>query len=117
MLAGLPVDERDLPSTPTVRESVERATTVPAVLAMLVGLHLGEVIAYRSEKRGALVQNVVPVCGLETPESNAGSVPLEFHVENASTGNAPTTSACCACATITPSGPARWSPASGRPCR
>ncbi|MEU4661608.1 TauD/TfdA family dioxygenase [Micromonospora chalcea] len=83
VLAGLPVDERDLPSTPTVRESVERATTVPAVLAMLVGLHLGEVIAYRSEKSGALVQNVVPVRGLEDSQSNAGSVPLEFHVENA----------------------------------
>jgi L-asparagine oxygenase len=83
ILSGLPVDEDGLPETPNVRESVERATTVPAVVAMLVGLQLGEVIAYREEKTGALVQNVVPVPGLEGTQSNAGSVPLEFHVENA----------------------------------
>lgn len=83
VITGLPFGEEDLPETPTVRESVERATTVPAVVAMLIGLHLGEVIAYRDEKTGALVQNVVPVPGLEGTQSNAGSVPLEFHVENA----------------------------------
>jgi L-asparagine oxygenase len=83
ILRGLPFGEDDLPDTPTVRESVERATTVPAVVAVLIGLSLGEVIAYRNEKTGALVQNVVPVPGLEGSQSNAGSVPLEFHVENA----------------------------------
>ncbi|SBT46073.1 TauD/TfdA family dioxygenase [Micromonospora narathiwatensis] len=83
ILTGLPVDEDGLPETPSERESVERAATVPAVVAMLVGLQLGEVIAYRNEKTGALVQNVVPVPGLEGTQSNAGSVPLEFHVENA----------------------------------
>ncbi|MCW3843806.1 TauD/TfdA family dioxygenase [Micromonospora yasonensis] len=83
ILTGLPFGEDDLPATPNVRESVERATTVPAVVAMLIGLNLGEVIAYRDEKTGALVQNVVPVPGLEGTQSNAGSVPLEFHVENA----------------------------------
>ncbi|GLY26185.1 L-asparagine oxygenase [Micromonospora sp. NBRC 101691] len=83
VLTGLPVGEPDLPDTPTVRDSVERIPALPAVTAMLIGLQLGEVIAYREEKIGALVQNVVPVPGLLETQSNAGSVPLELHVENA----------------------------------
>jgi L-asparagine oxygenase len=83
VLTGLPVAEHELPETPTVRESVERVPAVPAVVAMLIGLQLGEVIAYREEKTGALVQNVVPVPGLLDTQSNAGSVPLELHIENA----------------------------------
>ncbi|MGW6916286.1 TauD/TfdA family dioxygenase [Kitasatospora sp. NPDC054939] len=83
ILGNLPVDEGALPETPTVAESVERVATVPAAVATLVGLQLGEVIAYREEKSGALVQNIVPVQGREFSQSNAGSVPLELHVENA----------------------------------
>ncbi|MFI9175511.1 TauD/TfdA family dioxygenase [Streptomyces lincolnensis] len=82
-LAGLPVDEDLLPQTPSVPDSVERVATVPAAVAMLVGQQLGEVIAYRDEKFGALVQNVVPVPSLAASQSNGGSVPLEFHIENA----------------------------------
>ncbi|MFG2041348.1 TauD/TfdA family dioxygenase [Dactylosporangium sp. NPDC048998] len=78
-----------LPPTPNVRDSVERAATVPAALAMLVGLQLGEVIAYRDEKHGALLQNVVPVPALANSQSNGGSVPLEFHTENAFHPNRP----------------------------
>ncbi|MEU7559135.1 TauD/TfdA family dioxygenase [Streptomyces eurythermus] len=80
---------RNLPSapalapTPTVQESVERAATPAAGTIALVSSQLGEVIAYRDEKSGALVQNVVPVAGREEQQSNAGSVPLELHVENA----------------------------------
>jgi L-asparagine oxygenase len=48
-----------------------------------VSMQLGEVIAYRNEKSGALVQNVVPVPGQETQQSNAGSIQMEMHVENA----------------------------------
>lgn len=83
ILGNLPVDEGALPDTPCVPESVERAATSPAALATLIGVQLGEVIAYREEKSGALVQNVVPVPGRELSQSNAGSVPLELHVENA----------------------------------
>ncbi|MFE0043494.1 TauD/TfdA family dioxygenase [Streptomyces albireticuli] len=83
VVTGLPIDEDALPDTPGAADSVERAATVPAVTATLIGLQLGELVAYREEKSGALVQNVVPVRGLETSQSNAGSVPLEFHVENA----------------------------------
>jgi L-asparagine oxygenase len=82
-LRRLPVGDDDLPPTPNVRNSAERAVTRASAVSMLVGLHLGEVIAYAEEKSGALVHNIVPVSGLEGSQSNAGSVPLEFHVENA----------------------------------
>ena len=83
VLRGLPAWEPDLPPTPTVAESVEtEATPVAAVLA-LVALGLGELIAFRGEKHGALVQNVVPVPGKENDQSNVGSTTLKMHVENA----------------------------------
>ncbi|WP_220096424.1 TauD/TfdA family dioxygenase [Streptomyces cyaneus] len=62
---------------------------MPAAIAMLVGLQLGEIVAYRNEKRGALVQNVVPVRMLENSQSNGGSVSLQFHTENAFHPNRP----------------------------
>ncbi|WP_018469648.1 TauD/TfdA family dioxygenase [Streptomyces sp. LaPpAH-202] len=83
LLVGLPIDEDTLPPTPVEPDSVQRAATVPAAVSVLVGVQLGELIAFRQEKSGALVQNVVPVRGLEESQSNAGSVPLEYHVENA----------------------------------
>lgn len=82
-LSNLPIDEAVLPPTPTVPESVERKATVPAAIASLIALELGEIVAYRDEKSGALVQNVVPVPGREASQSNAGSEPLELHIENA----------------------------------
>jgi L-asparagine oxygenase len=82
-VTNLPVGAGALPPTPTVPESVERAATAPATIAMLLGLQLGEVIAYRDEKHGAMVQNVVPVPSLAASQSNGGSVELEFHTENA----------------------------------
>jgi L-asparagine oxygenase len=81
--ANLPIDESALPKTPEVRESVERGATVPAAVSMLIGLQLGELVAYSEEKAGALVQNVIPVRGLEESQSNSGSTELELHVENA----------------------------------
>jgi hypothetical protein len=62
--------------TPNVPESAELTATAPAAIAMVVGLRLGEIVAYRDEKHGALVQNVVPVPALETSQSNGGSVSL-----------------------------------------
>lgn len=82
-LSNLPLTDGQLPETPVVPESVERSATRPAAVVMLLGLHLGEVIAFRDEKQGALVQNVVPVPSLAGSQSNAGSVELELHTENA----------------------------------
>jgi L-asparagine oxygenase len=83
VLSGLPIDPARLPDTPTAPESVQRIATVPAALAVAIGTQLGEIVAYRDEKGGALVQDVVPVPGFELSQSNAGSVPLQLHVENA----------------------------------
>ncbi|MGV9560160.1 TauD/TfdA family dioxygenase [Streptomyces sp. NPDC003401] len=82
-LSNLPLSPDPLPPTPTVRDSVERVATTPAALAMLLGSALGTVVAYRNEKQGAMVQNVVPVPALADSQSNGGSVRLEFHTENA----------------------------------
>ncbi len=82
-ITNLPIATDSLPATPNVPNSVERAATAPATIAMLLGLQLGEVIAYRDEKHGALVQNVIPVPSLAKSQSNGGSVPLELHIENA----------------------------------
>lgn len=82
-ITNLPIAAGALPPTPNVPDSVARAATVPATVAMLLGLQLGEVIAYRDEKQGALVQDVVPVPVLARSQSNGGSVPLELHTENA----------------------------------
>ncbi|MEV5412741.1 TauD/TfdA family dioxygenase [Thermopolyspora sp. NPDC052614] len=83
IISNLPVAGYELPNTPDMPQSVERIVSPPAATVMLAGLQLGEVVAYREEKHGALVQNIVPVPGLETSQSNAGAVPLEFHIENA----------------------------------
>lgn len=83
ILRNLPVDGARLPRTPTAPESVERRATAPAAVTALISQYLGEVVAYRAEKSGALVQNVVPVPGREESQSNAGSTLLELHVENA----------------------------------
>jgi L-asparagine oxygenase len=88
-IANLPITADPLPPTPSVAGSVERAATAPAAAAMLLGQQLGEVIAYRDEKHGALVQNVVPVPTLARSQSNGGSVPLELHTENAFHPNRP----------------------------
>lgn len=83
LVRGLPVDETDLPPTPNVPGSVERHPTTPAAALALTSLQLGDVTAFRQEKGGALVQNVVPVPGQEDFQGNAGSAPLTMHVENA----------------------------------
>ncbi|TDD40124.1 clavaminate synthase [Actinomadura sp. KC06] len=83
LISGLPVDAASLPPTPSVPGSVERTATVAAAVQALLTLQLGEIIAFRNEKSGALVQNVVPVPGRETSQSNAGAEVLEMHIENA----------------------------------
>ncbi|OKK15708.1 L-asparagine oxygenase [Streptomyces sp. CB00455] len=82
VIGGLPVDQAALPPTPALPGSVQRQATVPAAVLTMVACGLGEPLAYRAEKSGALVQDVVPVPGQETFHGNAGSVPLSFHTEN-----------------------------------
>ncbi|MFJ8743208.1 TauD/TfdA family dioxygenase [Embleya sp. NPDC127516] len=82
VIGGLPVDRAALPATPSVPGSVQRRATVSAAMLTMVACGLGEPLAYRAEKSGALVQDVVPVPGQESFHGNAGSVPLSFHTEN-----------------------------------
>ncbi|MFE3515497.1 TauD/TfdA family dioxygenase [Streptomyces sp. NPDC059166] len=91
LVRNLPVvaADRTLPPTPMLAGSVERTATVAAAVVTAAMLQLGEVIAFRNEKTGALVQNVVPVPGQESQQSNAGSEVLEMHVENAFHDNRP----------------------------
>ena len=77
---GLPV--RAEGPTPIKAGSVVRDATASAAVLALCMLELGEIIAFRNEKSGALVQNVVPVPGQEHHQSNAGSRQLQMHVEN-----------------------------------
>ncbi|ARF54337.1 TauD/TfdA family dioxygenase [Streptomyces gilvosporeus] len=84
LLRGLPVgDEAALPPTPTVPDSVQRDPSVSAAVLLMIACALGDPAAFRAEKLGALVQNVVPVKGSEEVQGNTGSVLLTFHNENA----------------------------------
>lgn len=83
LLRNLPIQPGALPGTPNAKNSVQRAATVPASVLALIGFALGEIVSFREEKSGALVQNVVPVPGMETFQGNAGSITLNMHVENA----------------------------------
>ncbi|AHH99520.1 clavaminate synthase family protein [Kutzneria viridogrisea] len=89
LLRGLPVDREVLPDTPGVAGSVQRTASVPAAVLMMIAAGLGDPAAFRPEKTGALVQDVVPVRGKESFQGNAGSVLLEWHTENAFHPNRP----------------------------
>lgn len=83
LLEGLPVDENRLGHTPSVRGSVQRKAEHPASILLLIAHGLGDPAAFRKEKSGAMVQDVVPVPGDENVQGNQGSVLLTFHNENA----------------------------------
>jgi L-asparagine oxygenase len=83
LIHDLPLHPDVLPPTPAASESVERRATRTTSILALIALQLGELVAFRDEKAGALLQNVVPVPGQEVEQSNAGSARLEMHVENA----------------------------------
>ncbi|MFE9852972.1 TauD/TfdA family dioxygenase [Streptomyces sp. NPDC005576] len=108
-----PVGGPPLPPTPTQAGSVERVASTAAAVVTATMLQLGEVIAFRNEKSGALVQNVVPVPGQERQQSNAGSELLEMHVENAFHDNRPDYIGLL-CVREDPSGEARLTTASIR---
>lgn len=83
VVGGLPLGPGEVPDTPLVEGSVQRVATVPAAVLMMFAVGLGDPAAFRPEKSGALVQDVVPVPGKEEFQGNAGSTLLSFHTENA----------------------------------
>ncbi|WP_371580454.1 TauD/TfdA family dioxygenase [Streptomyces sp. NBC_01314] len=82
VLRGVPVDPHP-PVTPNVAGSVRRVPSLASTTLLLLAQQLGHPVAYREEKSGALVQDVVPVPALHTDQSNAGAVELLMHTENA----------------------------------
>ncbi|MFJ3836531.1 TauD/TfdA family dioxygenase [Streptomyces sp. NPDC090054] len=82
VLRGLPVGALDLPVTPDIKGSVQREPSIGAAVLLMVACGLGDPGAFRPEKGGALVQDVVPVPGMEEFQGNAGSTLLTFHNEN-----------------------------------
>ncbi|SBU98641.1 L-asparagine oxygenase [Streptomyces sp. Ncost-T6T-1] len=89
LVRGLPVGVDALGPTPTVDGSVQRTTSGPSALLLMTACGLGDPVAFRAEKSGALVQDVVPVPGREEFQGNAGSVDLMMHNENAFHGHRP----------------------------
>ena len=82
VLGGLPTDEA-LPPTPTTAAPTSaRPITIAEHAVLLVGIMLGEPVAYAGEKNGAIVQHVFPTRAQRTASSNESSaIALEFHTE------------------------------------
>jgi L-asparagine oxygenase len=82
LISGLPVDA-DLPPTPTDsagRPAKPGSVSECAILA--VAVLLGEPMAYRAEKDGALVQDVFPTrAHRDTPSNESSAASLGFHTE------------------------------------
>jgi L-asparagine oxygenase len=82
LITGLPVDA-DLPPTPTegAPEPVKDGQVSDCAILSIAVL-LGEPIAYRAEKNGALVQNVYPTRSQkDTPSNESSAASLGFHTE------------------------------------
>lgn len=83
LVRGLPVEPAAVPATPLRSGSVQRTPSVPAAVLLMLSCGLGDPMAFRAEKGGALVQDVVPIPGRHADQSNEGSDLLTFHSENA----------------------------------
>ena len=82
LITGLPV-ESGLPPTPVEETSDPLKPAQVSDLSILtVAVLLGEPIAYRAEKNGAIVQNVFPLPSQrDTPSNESSAAPLGFHTE------------------------------------
>lgn len=82
LVENLPIDH-DLPPTPAGGDLPDwRVVPVATVGQLAVSSHLGDVIGFADEKRGRLVQDVVPVAGAESQQENSGTAFLELHTED-----------------------------------
>jgi L-asparagine oxygenase len=75
---GFPVQADELPPTPEADGRVPRASGITAAMLMVAACELGDPIAFRAEKSGAMVQDMVP-----EPGGEAGSAPRSLRSENA----------------------------------
>lgn len=82
VIRNLPVDA-GLPPTPADGNLADWGAARLATVAQLAAAsHLGDVIGFADEKRGRLVQDIVPVRGADHRQENSGTVFLELHTEN-----------------------------------
>lgn len=84
-LKGLPKDP-ELPPTPTdgKRPSEKRTRVSETLLLGIINDALGaEVFSYQEQKEGALVQDIAPIPGLESSQSNASSFNFGWHSDDA----------------------------------
>lgn len=82
LFKNFPIDP-NLPPTPSDgKPSLEKKSSFSEYILLLSMLYLGDPIAYADEKNGYLIQDICPIKEKEETQSNAGSVYLEFHVEN-----------------------------------
>ena len=83
LLKNWPRDKEDeLPNTPLEGEyCVNTSTWMSAASLLAVAQLFGEPYAYKAEKRGRLIHDVVPVPGREHSLSNEGAVDLDLHSE------------------------------------
>jgi L-asparagine oxygenase len=82
LITGMPIDA-DLPATPTDGARPPYKPLGMSECSILsIAVLLGEPVAYRAEKAGALVQDVFPTRAAESMPSNESSLaPLGFHTE------------------------------------
>jgi L-asparagine oxygenase len=82
LITGLPVDD-DLPPTPVhAGPAPDKPGQISESAILMIAVLLGEPVAYRAEKDGALVQNVYPTPEQQdSPSNESSAAPLGFHTE------------------------------------
>jgi agmatinase len=84
LLSGLPVDEAELPPTPTTTPSpVERPLLSMEAWLALIGTELGLPTGYRELRQGTVLQDVYPSPNAHYLSSETSETLLEFHTEMA----------------------------------
>lgn len=87
-IRGLPIDP-ELPPTPRGGAAHKPTHVSEAVIAGIAG-YLGDLVSYRDEKDGELVQNVFPLAEeREAPSNSSSDVTLDLHTEIAFSRGAP----------------------------
>jgi len=81
-ISGMPVDD-PLPQTPTTaRTTGRKPTSISEASVLIIGMALGEPVAYEDEKDGVLVQNVYPIeAERRAPSNESSATDLGFHTE------------------------------------
>ncbi|MCC8246432.1 clavaminate synthase Cs1 [Saccharothrix luteola] len=84
LLRGLPVDDAELPPTPTTTPAPEeRPLLAMEAWLAIVALRLGEPTGYRELRAGSVLQDIYPSPGAHHLSAETSETLLEFHTEMA----------------------------------